>query len=134
VLIGLPILFAKRPRGSLLITGLRPGNGRWLGRAPGGLKSHTSVGYTGALAVGNVSPCGGKGMKYVVWMLVVVLIIAHQDNWLWENDTLVFGFVPAGLAFHMAISLAAGFTWWLATLFAWPAELEEDTIATGGNQ
>lgn len=73
-------------------------------------------------------------MKYVVWTLVAILIVAHQDNWLWDNDTLVFGFIPAGLAFQMGISLAAGFTWWLATQFAWPVELEDNAPAAGDQQ
>ncbi len=63
-------------------------------------------------------------MKYVIWGLVVLLIILHQDNWLWENDRLVFGFMPIGLFYHASISLAASVTWFLATKFAWPTELE----------
>ena len=70
-------------------------------------------------------------MKYYVWLLVVILLVAHQDNWLWDNDYLVFGFLPAGLAFHMLISLVAGFTWFLATQFAWPDELVEDATQVG---
>jgi hypothetical protein len=77
-------------------------------------------------------------MKYVVWGLVVLLIVLHQDNWLWDNDTLVFGFLPITLAFHMGISLAAGITWFLAVKFAWPRELRFDedqssTKAEGGD-
>lgn len=74
-----------------------------------------------------------------IWVLVVVLIILHQDNWLWENDYLVFGFIPIGLFFHACISIAASITWFLATKFAWPHELEmsafetnETTDRTGG--
>lgn len=64
-------------------------------------------------------------MKYVVWGLVVLLIILHQDVWLWENDTLVAGFMPMTLLYHACISLAAGATWFLATKFAWPTILED---------
>ena len=67
-------------------------------------------------------------MKYVIWLLVVVLLIAHQDNWNWYDDSLVFGFIPIGLFYHICISLAAGFVWWLACTFAWPQELEEFEI------
>lgn len=68
-------------------------------------------------------------MKYVVWGLVVLLIVLHQDVWLWENDTLIAGFMPITLLYHACISLAAGVTWFLATKFAWPAALEEENAA-----
>lgn len=55
---------------------------------------------------------------------MLILLIAHQDNWNWYDDTLVWGVVPIGLFYHACISVAAGFTWFLATLFMWPKELE----------
>ena len=64
-------------------------------------------------------------MRYVVWLLVILLVILHQDSWNWNNDRLVAGFLPVALFYHICLSLAAGFTWYLATLFAWPEELEE---------
>lgn len=63
-------------------------------------------------------------MKYLVWALVVLLIILHQDNWNWTKDDLVFGFIPIGLAWHAGISIAASAVWFLATLVAWPKQLE----------
>ncbi len=63
-------------------------------------------------------------MKYVVWGLIVALVVLHQDNWFWDNDTLVFGFMPIGLLYHAGISVCAAITWYLATLFIWPEELE----------
>lgn len=68
-------------------------------------------------------------MKYVVWGLVVLLLVAHQDFWFWDDPTLVFGFVPIGLLYHVGISLAAALTWFLAVLFCWPEGLEEETLA-----
>ena len=64
----------------------------------------------------------------MVWLLVLILVILHQDFWNWNSDTLVFGFIPIGLFYHIGISLAAGFVWWLACTFAWPKELEEFEI------
>ncbi len=46
-------------------------------------------------------------MKYAVWGLVVLLVVLHQDVWNWDNDRLVFGFLPMTLAFHGGISIAA---------------------------
>ena len=64
-------------------------------------------------------------MKYVVWGLVVLLVILHQDNWLWDDATLGGGFLPITLLFHGSLSIAAAFTWFLATKFAWPADVAE---------
>ncbi len=69
-----------------------------------------------------------KPMTYVVWVMVILLLVLHQDNWLWTDSTLVLGFLPVGLLYHMCISLAAGVTWLLAVRFAWPTEL--DTAGT----
>ena len=63
-------------------------------------------------------------MKNVVWGLVILLIILHQDFWYWETDTSVMGFIPIGLFYHALISIAASATWYLATIFAWPEGME----------
>jgi len=62
-------------------------------------------------------------MKTIVWGMVVLLVILHHDIWLWDNTTLVAGFMPVTLLYHAGISLGAGFTWFLATKFAWPTDL-----------
>ncbi|GEM_PF-271120 len=67
-------------------------------------------------------------MKVAVWSLVVLLIILHQDVWLWDDATLVGGIVPMGLFYHACISLAAGITWFLAIKFAWP--VDDAAVAT----
>ncbi len=64
-------------------------------------------------------------MKTVLWILVAILIVAHQDFWNWNDDTLVLGFVPIGLAYHMGISLAAGIVWFLMVNLVWPKQLDE---------
>ena len=66
-------------------------------------------------------------MKIFIWGLVLLLLILHQDNWFWEDDTLVFGFMPIGLFYHACISISASVTWFLATKFIWPKELEDDS-------
>lgn len=62
---------------------------------------------------------------YIIWGLVLLLVILHQDNWLWNNDYLVLGFIPIGLFFHACLSVAASATWFLATRIAWPADVED---------
>jgi hypothetical protein len=75
-------------------------------------------------------------MKYVVWTLIALLIVLHQDVWFWDDRRLVFGFLPVSLAYHMALSLAAAAVWYLATIFAWPVRDEEEAalIAKGNNR
>ena len=68
-------------------------------------------------------------MKYVIWILVILLVIIHQDIWNWDSRTMVFGFMPIGLFYHACISLGAAFVWFLACQFAWP-ESTEDELAT----
>ncbi|MDG2384992.1 MAG: DUF3311 domain-containing protein [Pirellulaceae bacterium] len=63
-------------------------------------------------------------MKYIIWALVVVLLLVHQDNWFWTDATLVFGFIPIGLLWHAGISICAVMVWYLATIYAWPSHLE----------
>ena len=69
-------------------------------------------------------------MRTIVWTLIAMLLIAHQDNFLWDNDTLVWGFMPIGLAYHAGISIAASVVWFLAIQFCWPAENTEDAKST----
>ena len=63
-------------------------------------------------------------MKHIVWILLLLLIVLHQDFWFWTDDTLVAGFMPIGLAYHVGLSLAASVVWWLATKYAWPVDDE----------
>ncbi len=65
-------------------------------------------------------------MKLLLIVLVALLIILHQDNWYWTDPTLIGGFMPIGLLYHVGISLAAAFVWFLATIFLWPKEVELD--------
>ena len=63
--------------------------------------------------------------KTIVWSLFVILFFLHQDFWWWEDSSLVFGFMPIGLAYHAAFSIACAFLGWLAIRFAWPHDLEK---------
>lgn len=64
-------------------------------------------------------------MQKVVWGLVLLLIILHQDFWFWTDERLIFGVVPIGLAWHIGISIGASLTWLLAINYAWPADEAE---------
>jgi hypothetical protein len=64
-------------------------------------------------------------MRNVVYGLAVLLAVLHHDFWLWESTTLVLGFIPAGMAYHILFSFAAAGVWVLAVKFAWPDHIEE---------
>jgi hypothetical protein len=53
------------------------------------------------------------------------MVALHQDFWLWSDRRMVFGFLPAGLAYHMAYSILACVVMVLLVQFAWPKHLED---------
>lgn len=59
-----------------------------------------------------------------IWIIFVLLFFLHQDFWNWDNRGLVFGFLPVGLAYHAAFSLAAALLWASAVKWAWPSDVE----------
>lgn len=73
-------------------------------------------------------------MKHFVWILVAVLLLAHHDFWFWNDDRLVFGFLPIGLFYHVFISIAAACVWFLAVTMAWPRELDEEATQRFSSQ
>ena len=64
--------------------------------------------------------------KKLFWGALVVLMILHHDWWFWSDGTLLFGFLPVGLAYHAGISLAAGILWAVAVFYAMPEVFEAD--------
>ena len=62
--------------------------------------------------------------KPLVLGFFLVLFLAHQDFWLWDDGTLVMGFMPIGLAYHTLFSVACSCLWALACFKAWPEQLE----------
>lgn len=64
---------------------------------------------------------GGK----LAWGLVLVAGVLHYDFWNWGRTTLVFGFLPIGLAYQAGISILAAIAWALVVRLAWPERVEE---------
>lgn len=56
--------------------------------------------------------------------LVIGMILLHQDFWFWKSTYLVFGFIPIGLAYHIAYSLLAACMFAVLVWKYWPAGLE----------
>jgi uncharacterized protein DUF3311 len=70
-------------------------------------------------------------MKRTLLVLAVVaLYVLHQDFWFWRTaHPMVFGFVPIGLFYQAAFSVAASLLMWLLVKFAWPGHLEREIEA-----
>ena len=66
-------------------------------------------------------------MPRTLCVLVLVLLILHQDNWFWTDGRLVLGFIPIGLFYHACLSVAAALVWWWAATYCWPDETAETT-------
>ncbi len=63
-------------------------------------------------------------MYAIVLFACLLLFTLHQDSWLWNDSRLVFGFLPAGLAYHAMYSLLTAVVWLAVILHAWPRNLE----------
>ena len=57
--------------------------------------------------------------------LAAVLYALHQDVWFWRTSRpLVFGFLPIGLFYHAAFTVACAGLMWVLVTIAWPAHLD----------
>ena len=72
----------------------------------------------------GIAPKDNAAGKKLIFVLAIAMAVLHQDFWLWDDATLVFGFMPAGLAYHATYSIVAALLWALAIKIAWPHELE----------
>ena len=62
-----------------------------------------------------------------VWLTLIVLVIAHQDFWFWDDSGVVLGFLPVGLAYHALFSIVATCAWFAVVHFAWHEDEGEET-------
>lgn len=70
-----------------------------------------------------------RGARGAVYFTVLALAVGHHDFWLWDDRALVLGFLPAGLAYHVAFSVVVSLLWAIAVLVAWPHSLERFATA-----
>jgi Protein of unknown function (DUF3311) len=58
-------------------------------------------------------------------LVLLVFFALHQDIWLWRvSRPLVFGVLPAGLAYHAAYTLAVSVVMAVLVRRCWPSHLE----------
>jgi hypothetical protein len=63
-------------------------------------------------------------MKRVLLVAMVLAVyVLHQDFWNWKSAQIV-GFLPIGLAYHAAFSVACAGMMFVLVKFAWPEHLE----------
>lgn len=58
-------------------------------------------------------------------LVTIVLFVLHYDFWFWGDKTLLFGFLPIGLAWHAGLSILSSICWLGCVIWAWPREIEE---------
>jgi len=63
--------------------------------------------------------------KFLLFLLIALVYLAHQDLWNWKkSEPLVFGFLPAGLAYHAGYSVLCAMMMAVLVKVAWPRHLE----------
>ena len=62
-------------------------------------------------------------MRWIVWLMLVALVVLHQDYWQFHDGSVVYGFLPYGMAYHIYLSVVAMGIWLLAVKFCWPHKL-----------
>jgi hypothetical protein len=65
-------------------------------------------------------------MRSIAWPLLALLVILHHDFWFWNDPTLVAGWFPIGLMYHVGLSIVAAAFWLFAVKCAWPTELVDE--------
>ena len=61
-------------------------------------------------------------------LIMAALYLLHQDFWFWPMARpLILGFLPVGLFYHAAYTLACSAALWLLVRSYWPSDLEDPT-------
>jgi hypothetical protein len=62
--------------------------------------------------------------RTALYLALVLLFLLHQDFWFWSDATLLFGFLPVGLAYHALYCVVTSLLWYLIVTYNWPEEAE----------
>ena len=55
-------------------------------------------------------------------ILILALVVVHQDFWNWGVTERSLGGLPQGFVFHVGLSITAAFIWLIVTIGAWPKD------------
>jgi len=72
----------------------------------------------------------GRGVRFLLAAAMAALFILRHDDWLASRDLRVLG-LPASLAWHVGLCVAATLILALAVAFAWPRDLDDDEPPAG---
>ena len=62
----------------------------------------------------------------LIALITALVYVLHQDFWFWRAARpLVFGFLPIGLFYHAAYTVAISVFMFVLVRRAWPSHLEE---------
>lgn len=64
-------------------------------------------------------------MRRLIFVLIFLLFLLHQDFWLWDNASLFAG-LPVGLSYHIFYALVTAAMMALLVKYAWPASPDEE--------
>ena len=64
--------------------------------------------------------------KWLLYSALFVLYLLHNDLWLWNDASLIFG-IPIGLLYHITFCLVASSLFISIVKNIWPAHLEVET-------
>ncbi len=59
--------------------------------------------------------------KWVLYCLLVLLFLLHNDFWFWQTPKLVLG-LPVGLLYHILFCIAASLVMYSLVKYAWRDE------------
>jgi hypothetical protein len=61
----------------------------------------------------------------LAWLVFAAMYVLHQDVWFWRAARpLVFGFLPLGLAYHAAYTIAVSLMLAWLVKHRWPSHLD----------
>ncbi|MSU64532.1 MAG: hypothetical protein EXS38_00155 [Opitutus sp.] len=70
--------------------------------------------------------------RSLITAYLVLLFFLHQDFWWKDDPTLVFGFLPVSLAYHIGWTLLVALGWFFVGRYCWPDQLDEEPAPPGG--
>jgi hypothetical protein len=70
-------------------------------------------------------------IRILLYGAFILLLLLHNDLWLWENGRLILGF-PIGLLYHIGYAVAASALMFLLVRFAWPSHVDVEEDEEGG--
>ncbi len=59
--------------------------------------------------------------------MILALAVLHHDFWWWDDASLVLGWIPIGLAWHVFYAILASATWAVIVTCTGPTDAPEDS-------